>query len=300
VSEDESILFGTSGSWDSPSDTPHLTYVWDFGDGSNGPGITVNHAYPEMGTYNVVLTVNDGKSTNSRHVEIEVENVLPTANAGTPKERKATVGKPVILDASGTTDTTSDINELNYTWKIGEETVYGVVVHYTFLEAGEFTVTLVVRDNDGETSEETVTFSVSEKSESDDAAMNSISWILVVIIIVILVVIGFLMNGIRNEALYREMKAEEEASDREMISGEEAIIVEGEIDDDMFKPKDDVQETIVEVAEEQEEGMTDAEVAEGEMDDDMFKPPGDVQETTEEVAVEQEVEISKEDTDIVR
>jgi len=288
LTEDESVQFDASGSLDSPSDIFELVYSWDFGDDSKGAGIDVTHAFPEMGNYSVRLTVSDGKTTSTTEVQIDVQNIPPVADVGTPKERKAIVGKPVILDASGTTDTPSDNAELNYTWKIGEETFYGEVVQYTFLEAGEFTVTLVVRDNDGATSEETVRFQVEKEIESDDAAMNTISWILVVIIIVFLVVIGFLIHSIRDEALYREMKAEGEE--------EEAIVVEGKIDEEMFKPKDEVQETTVEVAEVQEVVMTDSEggVVEGEMDDDMFKPPGDVQKTIE-LGEEQEVEISGEE-----
>jgi len=85
-----------------------------------------------------------------------------------------------------------------------------------------------------------------------------------VVIIVFLVVIGFLINAKRDEALYREMKAEEKASEMGMMAVEDTIVVEGEIDEEMFKPPGDVQETIVEVAEDQEVEMTDSEVGVGE------------------------------------
>jgi len=291
VIEDETVQFHGSGSLDSPSDLSMLSYSWDFGDGSNSVGIEVIHAFSDLGNYKVVLTVNDGKNTSTTEVNIEVQNLPPVADSGTPNERKATVDEPVILDASGTTDTPSDIPELNYTWKIGNETVYGEIVSYTFSKPGEFTVTLIVRDNNGETSEDTITFQVSKESESDDAAMNTISWILVVVIVVFLVVIGFLISVKRDEALYKELKAEEEA-----------IVVEGEIDEESFKPKDDVTETIVEVDEVQDVEMTEAEVGvgEGEMDDDMFKPKGDDQESRVEVVERQEVEVSDEDIEVVK
>jgi len=249
VTEDETVRFNASESWDSLSDLPHITYTWDFCDDSKGAGNEVIHVFPDMGNYTVTLTVSDGKTTGTTEVQIEVQNLLPVADSGTPKERKATVGELVILDASGTIDTPSDIPELNYTWKIGNDTVYGKVVSYMFSKTGEFTVSLIVRDNNGATSKDTITFRLSKESESDDAKMSTLNWILVVVIIVFLVVIGFLLSAKRDETLYREMKAEEEA-----------IVVEGEIDEGSFKPKEVDLETSVEVVEGQEVEISGEEV----------------------------------------
>jgi len=260
----------------------------------------VIHAFAEAGSYTVVLTVSDGKSTNSTQFEIQVENVPPTANAGILKEREATVGIPVILDASQSLDSDSDLKELNYTWKIGEDRIHGKIVSYTFETSGSFSVILEVLDNNGAVSEDTLTFEISKSSESKEKeTMNTISWILVMIIIVILVVIGFLITSIRNEALYREMMAEKEASNREMKAeeaSEEAIVVEGVIDEEMFKPKADVQEETVEVDDDQDMEISDREGGVGgeETDDEAFKPPVDDQKKTVDVAEDQEVEMPDE------
>ena len=283
VSEDESLPFDASNSVDSTSDRQHLTYIWDFGDGTTGVGIEVSHAFTEMGSFTVMLTVNDGKITNTTQVEIQVENVPPTANAGTLKERKATEGKTVILDASQTLDTDSDLPELNYTWKTSDTRIYGEIVNYTFETAGSFTVVLEVRDNNGATSEDTLTFEVSKSSEpEDEETMSTTNWILVVIIIVILLVIGFLITSMRNEALYLEMIAEREA--------EETIVVEGEIDQESYKPKDDVEGATVVVDDDQDVEISDAEgwFCKGEMDDESFKPPNNIQKVTIEVAGDQD------------
>jgi len=53
------VNFSGGGSTDPDGDP--LTYSWDFGDGSNGTGQTVTHVYNAAGTFNVTLTVNDGK-----------------------------------------------------------------------------------------------------------------------------------------------------------------------------------------------------------------------------------------------
>ncbi|MFD2565328.1 cellulase family glycosylhydrolase [Aquimarina rubra] len=51
------INFDASGS--TVSDGSALTYDWDFGDGSAGSGVTINHEFINAGIYNVVLTVSN-------------------------------------------------------------------------------------------------------------------------------------------------------------------------------------------------------------------------------------------------
>jgi hypothetical protein len=41
-----------------------VSYVWDFGDGTNGTGLAVNHIYAHSGNYTVVLTVMDLAGNN--------------------------------------------------------------------------------------------------------------------------------------------------------------------------------------------------------------------------------------------
>ena len=275
ISEDDSIHFNASTSSDSPTDLPHIIFTWDFGDGATGVGIDVDHTYSEAGSFSVILSVNDGKALSTTEVVIEVLNLAPVANAGTLKERKATVGEPIILDASGSTDTPSDQLALNYTWKIGEERRYGKIVDYAFEAPGSFSVIIEVRDNYGAISEDNLSFKVDKASESDDdELMTSFSWFLVIIMVVLLVVIGYLVNRIRDDELIREYIATKES--------EESIVIEGAIDEDSFKPNDDTQEETVEVADDQDTAIVDEGVevlGEGEENDSMFKRPDDDQQT---------------------
>jgi PKD repeat protein len=63
----QSVSFNASGSSDSGATI--TSYVWSFGDGQTGSGVTVAHAYSAAGTYAVKLTVTDsaGKSSSVTH-----------------------------------------------------------------------------------------------------------------------------------------------------------------------------------------------------------------------------------------
>jgi PKD repeat protein len=57
VNVDETIDFNASESSD--PDGTIVSYSWDFGDGATATGVTVDHAYSEVGNYTVTLTVTD-------------------------------------------------------------------------------------------------------------------------------------------------------------------------------------------------------------------------------------------------
>jgi len=52
-----SLLFDASGSFD--LDGVVVSYFWDFGDGTNGSGVVVEHVYSQPGTYVITLIVTD-------------------------------------------------------------------------------------------------------------------------------------------------------------------------------------------------------------------------------------------------
>jgi len=73
---DQQILFNASASYD--QDGAIESYFWDFGNGENTTGITVNYAYSTNGTYMVTLNVtdNDGAMTQA-NITIAVVPSLP-------------------------------------------------------------------------------------------------------------------------------------------------------------------------------------------------------------------------------
>jgi len=71
----QQLLFSAVGSYD-PEGYP-IGFIWDFGDGTNLSYRPVEtHSYPNDGTYNITLTVTDGKdaATITRQVIVKVDN----------------------------------------------------------------------------------------------------------------------------------------------------------------------------------------------------------------------------------
>ena len=68
--------FDGSGSTDPDGDT--LTYSWDFGDGTQGTGVTPRHVYDRRGTFRVTLTVRDGKDHATTTSSIAVGDLSGT------------------------------------------------------------------------------------------------------------------------------------------------------------------------------------------------------------------------------
>lgn len=50
---------------------------WDFGDGTQGSGLTTTHSYAQAGTYNVVLTLSDGADQSAKGT-VEITVTTPT------------------------------------------------------------------------------------------------------------------------------------------------------------------------------------------------------------------------------
>ncbi|MBD3289057.1 PKD domain-containing protein, partial [candidate division KSB1 bacterium] len=72
----ESILFDGSNSTD---DVGIISFEWDFGDGSTGSGVQVNHAYASEGVYDVTLTVTDSAGqTHSEHASAVIGTAAST------------------------------------------------------------------------------------------------------------------------------------------------------------------------------------------------------------------------------
>jgi len=133
------------------SDPDHdpLTITWDFGDGSNGSGATVSHAFALPGNYTITVTANDGRggvTSATAAAAIAQANRPPHANPGGPYTGPAKTR--IVFSGSASTDPDND--PLTYTWDFGDgASGTGVAPNHGYASEGTYTVTLTVDDGRG-------------------------------------------------------------------------------------------------------------------------------------------------------
>jgi PKD repeat protein len=134
-----------------PGTADTFTYAWTFGDGATATGASASHAYADNGSYTVTCTITDddgGAGSGTRTATIS--NVDPTLS-GTPgaaaSDAAAYSFTPTVTDP-GTADTQS----FTLTGLPAAATVSSAgVVSWspTYADAGTYSVTLGVQDDDG-------------------------------------------------------------------------------------------------------------------------------------------------------
>ncbi len=126
------------------------SYAWAFGDGGTATGITPSHSYAAAGAYTVTLTVTDNRgATGTTTAQVTVAaapaNQLPVASFSSTVS-----GLTVKVDGSASADPDGTI--ASYTWAFGDGgSATGATPSHTYATAGDYTVTLTVKDNAGGT-----------------------------------------------------------------------------------------------------------------------------------------------------
>jgi len=166
IAPGDTAMFNASLSDDSDGEIDR--YEW-----SNGlSGINPSRVYPDVGEFDVVLTVtdNDGaRSMDTVMVSVVAANVPPVASLGS--DRTVTVGDTVVFDGSGSSDTDGMIE--SYLWSDGSTEALTSV---TYDSEGMFTVSLTVTDNDGAATTGSVTVTVSEAIASTKVYVRGLGY----------------------------------------------------------------------------------------------------------------------------
>ena len=148
------VVFDGIGSSD--PDGTLASYSWDFGDGSTGSGATPGHTYAAPGMYNVTLTItDDAGATDSAATTADIRqpaNQPPLADPNGPYS--GTAGMPVAFDGSASSD--PDGTVVSYSWDFGDgSTGSGATPTHTYAADGNYTVTLTVTDDAGDSASAT-------------------------------------------------------------------------------------------------------------------------------------------------
>ena len=157
----EPITFNASNSRD--PDGSITSYLWNFGDGTQDTRQVVSKAYALPGTYTATLTVQDDDgATSNASVTIQVfrNNQQPVAVIQVDK-LQAEIDETITFDGSDSSDPDGSIAQ--YAWNFGDGTTgNGPLVSNAFAQAGTYTTSLTVTDNEGATGLATVQLTIVE------------------------------------------------------------------------------------------------------------------------------------------
>jgi hypothetical protein len=143
---------------------------------------------------------NAGNVEEKKNLTLKMDNVKPTAASGSdlnvPKDATVT------LDGSGSSD---NFGILSYEWKIGKDggtiaVMFGPVQTFKFEEAGDYSVTLTVRDFAGNMDESSFSVTVPEPEEDWISQWWLIILIVVLAIVLVMVLLAFLLRRRRKHS----------------------------------------------------------------------------------------------------
>ena len=151
VSLGEEVLLNGSLSYD--PDGVIMSYDWRLGDGATGTGTRVKHTYKTPGTYTVTLEVTDNMGARSKTTKnIEVMDKTTAVDFSVDKS----LGKePLKVTFTDETYSLTEITE--WTWDFGDgSTSSQQHPAHVYMDNGTYSISLQVRDSEGEIFEKTI------------------------------------------------------------------------------------------------------------------------------------------------
>jgi uncharacterized repeat protein (TIGR01451 family) len=91
-----------------------IAYTWDFGDGSQGSGLTPTHTYTRRGSFTAVVTATNRANQLSVTTPVTINNQPPVPDAG--PDQTVYINTSVNLDGSGSSDPEGHL-PLSYGWQ---------------------------------------------------------------------------------------------------------------------------------------------------------------------------------------
>jgi PKD repeat protein len=137
-----------------------VEWSWDFGDGATSTLQNPSWTYAAGGTYTVTLTVTDNDGgTDSANSSVTVNDTV----ANNPPDASFTADCTDLVCSFTDTSSDSDGTVVGWSWNFGNgATSTAQNPSVTYGEAGTYTVTLTVTDNDSATGEASENVTVTE------------------------------------------------------------------------------------------------------------------------------------------
>jgi PKD repeat protein len=142
----EPVTFDAS---QSTSTFPIVSWAWDFGDGTTGNGLSLQHVYSAVGTYNVRLTLTDNQGLSNTANQL-ITIVTPPPDPNQPAASFIIQPAPPVqqgnpVDFAAQAPKTATV-QFEYLWTFSDDQSQqsGLSVSHTFNTPGNFQVTLQV------------------------------------------------------------------------------------------------------------------------------------------------------------
>ncbi len=119
-----------------------LVWNWDFGDGTQSTDKNPKHTYAAPGSYNVVLTVANNTCDDTARQTVKVVNEKPLLDVFPFESCKN-------VEFTFSIKNVDSANIVNTTWDFGDgskQVINGVSVKHSYVKAGSYQVTVIVRD----------------------------------------------------------------------------------------------------------------------------------------------------------
>lgn len=175
-------------------------YTWTFqynGSAQTLYGVSPSFIFNNSGYYNVTLTIRDDTNTtddDNMHVTVN-DSVPPIADAG----QNVSVSEPGVVTFNGSASFDDD-GITNYTWSFlyngSIVTLYGISPSFDFQLPGQYQVTLVVSDAQGNEDTATVQITVGGAGGDEPAGGDS-NYYWVIILLIVVAVGGYLLYSRR-------------------------------------------------------------------------------------------------------
>lgn len=146
TSDSRSCVGAVFGFQDLSTSATPLSYLWEFGDGETSTDLETQHQYAEPGVYTVTLTVssNSGCISSSTQVNVGQVEVFPNpvaAFSAMPREVSVFDPNIEVEDFS--------VNAVSWEYNVEGSTFLSPDFSYSFMEGGQFIITLRVVSENG-------------------------------------------------------------------------------------------------------------------------------------------------------
>ena len=162
---------------------------------------SVRVEFNQSGVWNIsVLAIDSVGHFTKQHYEINIENIAPVISLQSPSSESSDAVKIVAgisqqwyIDASMTYDTSNDVNDLVFHWIVDDEVIHigENLSEENFVNSGNYVVTLVVTDDDGQSTSSQIEITIESDKTLNDGKVSTILILICIILVIMSVIVMF-------------------------------------------------------------------------------------------------------------